>query len=638
LPKTRLGVDEIVMHRKNLNSRPLARGFSWRPFIGPGIAYSRRDRQNRVEFVDTTAPSIIDGTIASAISVYLRTMQMKTRAFPRRVEIAAAMFAALMFMFVFVPNASAQRIGCLPSEANSITAHGFCDGFTDLVFTPPGDILSLTGPQRIIFDHGGPLSYSSATKLLQIQSLAGSREDFGEFIGRVNIAAYVENNGALIKDAAMFTCGTGDPASFCVQATDGTVLLRGQVKGFTYSWNKGLVFDPIYAQSYDDFDFYVKLTGGTRMSVYGSYMAVSVHSFSFPYLGRSFAGRFDGPADDPNCDVINADSSIGSLTCSFGGGILGVMGTSMQYGMLIDQCNGQISGTAVNGLLNWPLSGDQISVIGGDLSHPEVRYTSANGKYAVTSTAAHATGLCAGTYQVRADVPDGFVPGDLYPTSRTVTFAVDGSGNTVPSVAGANVVNYAFWPSISNDFKTFGQGAWGANPFFLNAGTLLRYYYVVVYGTDTVVLGNVAAGKYLSMSGPVPVQNLLPQGGRPLPLDGPYVDPITQPNHRKPHNRLGSLVGEGLALRLNVDFSNAGVTRFGLGALFVTRGPLVNCTVNQVLAYGNKVLGGAPLLTGLKYDDVEDTMESINGSFDGGRKGDGYIKAAPASAAACKVQ
>ena len=578
---------------------------------------------------------------------------MKTRAFPRRVEIAAAMFAALMFMFVFVPNASAQRVGCLPNPAgDSIAAHGFCSGFTDVFFNAPGfhDILSLTGqvlpppatvsPLRIIFDHGGPLSYSSATKVLQVQSVGGSREDFGEFGYRVNIAALVDNNGTLIKDAAMFTCGTGDPASFCVQASDGTVLMRGQVKGFAYSWNQGLVFDPIQAQSYDDFAFYVKLTGGTRMGIYGNFMAVSVHSFTNPALGRPFAGRFDGPADDPTCDIINPDGTPGNLAggCSFGGGILGVMGMSMEYGMLTDSCNGQISGTVVNGLLNWPLSGQQISVIGGDLSHPEVRTTAANGKYAVTSSAAHATGLCAGTYQVRADVPDGFVPGDLYPTTQTVTFVVDGSGNTVPSVAGANVVNFAFWPSISSDFKTFGQGAWGANPFFLNAGTLLRFYYVVVYGKDPIVMGNLAAGKYLSMSGPLAVQNLLPQGGRPLPLDGAYVDPISQPFHRKPHNRLGSLVGEGLALQLNVDFSNAGVTKPGLGSLFVTKGPLVNCSVNQVLAYGNKVLGGGALLTGLKYDDVEDTMESINKSFDGGKKGDGYIKAAPVSSAVCKVQ
>ena len=578
---------------------------------------------------------------------------MKKRSFPRRAEIAAAIFAAAMFMFVSVPNASAQRVGCLPDAAgDSIVAHGFCSGFTDIFFNSPGfhDILSLTGqtlpppapvsPLRIIFDHGGPLSYSSATKVFQVQSVGGSREDFGEFGYRVNIAALVDNTGVLIKDAAMYTCGTGDPASFCVQAADGTVLLRGQVKGFAYNWNQGLVFDPVLGQSYDDFAFYVKLTGGTRMGIYGSYMAVSVHSFSFPYLGRSFAGRFDGPADDTNCDIINPDGTPGNLAggCSFGGGILGVMGTSMEYGMLIDQCNGQITGSSVNGLLNWPLSGDEISVIGGDLAHPEVRATSANGKYAVTSTGAHATGLCAGTYQVRADVPDGFVPGDLYPTTREVTFVVDASGNTVPSVAGSNVINFAFWPAISGDFKTFGQGAWGANPRLLNAGTLLHYYYVVVYGNDRIVMGNVAAGKYLSMSGPLAVQALLPQGGRPLPLDGAYIDPITQAGQRKPHNRLGSLVGEGLALQLNVDFSNAGVTKFGLGALFVTKGPLLNCTVNQVLAYGNKVLGGAALATGLKYDDVEDTMESINKSFDGGKKGDGYVKAAPVSTAACKAQ
>src|SRR5262245_8749518 len=62
-----------------------------------------------------------------AISAYVRTMPMRKRRFPMRAEIGAAVFAAMMFMFVFVPNASAQRVGCLPDPAgDNIVAHGLC--------------------------------------------------------------------------------------------------------------------------------------------------------------------------------------------------------------------------------------------------------------------------------------------------------------------------------------------------------------------------------------------------------------------------------------------------------------------------------------------------------------------------------
>lgn len=563
---------------------------------------------------------------------------MKQRRFSRRAEIAAAIFATLMSMFVFVPSAAAQRVGCVPNETNFLTAHGFCDGFTDIFFSSPGfyDILTLTGPQRIAFDHSSPFSYNSATKVFQVQANGGSREDFLEFGYRVNIGAYVENNGTLIKDAAMFACGSGDPASFCVQAADGTVLLRGQVKGFAYNWNHGTVFDPFDPlHPYDDFAFYVKLIDGTRKSVYGDFMAVTVRGFVIDGMGRAFNGTFTQPADDTTCDVMNPDGSFAALpVCSFGGGILGVMGGSMQYGMLLDACDGQISGTVRNGLLNSPISGNEVSVMGGDLVAAEVRTSTTTGSFAFTSSAQHSTGFCAGSYQVRADVPDGFAPGDLYPTTRTVTFVSDGSGHTVPSVAGSNVIPFVFYPVVSADYRTFGQGAWGSKPRGLNAGTLLQYYYSVVYGYDPVVIGNLAANKYVSMSGPVPVQNFLPQGGRPVALDGPYVDPITKTTQRKPHNRLGALAGETLALQLNVDFSNAGLTKVGLGSLILGSGVFKNCSVNQVLAYANKTLGGGALMTGVKYDDVEDAAELINENFEGGRSR-GFLKTGTPS---CKVQ
>lgn len=557
---------------------------------------------------------------------------MRKKGFPRRVEIAAALFAAAMFMFVFVPNASAQRVGCVPSETNFITAHGFCDGFTDILFTPPGDILSLAGPQRIIFNHSSPFSYNSDTMLFQVQSNGGSREDFGEFGYLVNIGAYVDSSGKLMSEAAVFTCD-GGPASFCVQGSTGEVLLKGQIKGFAYVWNNGTQFDPFDpVHPYDDFAFYVKLTGGSRKSVYGDFMAVTVRGFVIDGMGRAFNGTFTQPADDTTCDVMNPNGSFGSLpNCSFGGGVLGVMGASTQVGMLLDACNGQISGTVVNGLLNSPIAGNQISLAGGDLVTNESRTSAANGSYAFTSTGAHATGLCAGTYSVNSDVPDGFAPGDLYPTTRSVTLVVDGSGNDVPSVAGSNVVNFVFYPVISSDFKTWGQGGWGAKPNGFNAGWLIQNYYTAPYGSNPLVIGSVPANRYVSLSGPTAVQNFLPQGGKPAALDGAYADP----GPKKPTNKLGTLAGETLALKLNVDFSASGLTKIGLGSLFVGSGPLANCSVNQVLTYADSLLGGGALKAGIKPEDATDTAGKINGNYEGG-KSKGYLKTT--AGGSCAVQ
>jgi hypothetical protein len=582
-------------------------------------------------------------------------MRMFKRMFPRRAGIAAAALAAVM-MFTFARSAAAQT----GPGSSFLIAHSFNDGFTDIQFAAVGDILQLgyggpTAP-RFVFDHSGPLSYNYDTMVFQVQTAGGGSEDFSQVIGRVSISAYVDHTGALIKDGSFNSCGDGQAASFCAQAPDGTVWLRGLVKGFAshYNNNGRIDYTPLDSNNpnggiygpFDDFAFYIQVIGGSRAAAYGNFIAISIHAFADPSnldTGPAFTGSFNTPNAPfsllPNGSCLSLDAPGGHVPCSFGAGIQGVFGMSMTYGMLLDKCNGSISGLVVNGFNNAPIAGEQISVTGGpDLVTPELRFTDANGNYSFTSSALHATGLCAGTYAVRADVPDGMAPGDLYPTTRQVTFTIDNGGNDVASPAGSNVQNFAFFPVISTDFKTFGQGAWGAPPKGNNAGALLRNYYPVVYGTNPVIVGSVANSKYASMSGPLPVQNFLPQGGKPLPLDGIYIDPVTKLGQRKTHNRLGSLAGETLALQLNVDFSSASLTRFGLGGLYVASGPLANCTVGKVLSYANSVLGGGSLLTGLTNDNVEDTAEAINRNYEGGI-GRGYLRATPlaAPAPACKL-
>jgi hypothetical protein len=281
-----------------------------------------------------------------------------------------------------------------------------------------------------------------------------------------------------------------------------------------------------------------------------------------------------------------------------------------------DKCNASIVGSILNAITLAGIADSKVIVSSVDLANNIQGDAAADGSFTIS-------GLCANTpgnsYTIRAVTPLGYTDAasDGYPDSLPVVVTSDLLGN---DTASPNKVQFRFYPAISADFLTFGQGQWGAlpNARSRNAGYLLQTYYIVPYGTGSVVIGNAANLKTVTMTGPTPVQNFLPQNGRPMPLDGSYVDPVWLRGQRKPHTKLGSLAGETLALRLNVDFSASGLTRVGLGSLHVAFGPLKGMTVNDVLTLGNSVLGGGPLPAGLKYDDVEDTEERINKNFMGG--------------------
>src|SRR5262249_37157502 len=143
------------------------------------------------------------------------------------------------------------------------------------------------------------------------------------------------------------------------------------------------------------------------------------------------------------------------------------------------------------------------------------------------------------------------------------------------------------------------------------------------------------AGRFTIIeNGAAAVADFLPQEGRPQPLTAPYVDPpsrakIEYQGRFGHHRKLGSLAGELLALELNVRVSALCLTRCGLGALHVATGKLAGWTVDQVLAAGNRALGGDPLASislALKtYDDLEDIIERINKNFQAGTTNNGYL-------------
>jgi len=158
--------------------------------------------------------------------------------------------------------------------------------------------------------------------------------------------------------------------------------------------------------------------------------------------------------------------------------------------------------------------------------------------------------LAAGTYTVLVDV-------STVPSGMNQTYDLDGvldSETTVPLAWNEHLrtVDFSYYqPPTDGGWATFTQGGWGAKPAGNNAGMLLHTNWDRVYGAAGLVVGS---GDYtLTFTNAWAVTNFLPSGGTPKPLDRDYVDP-------KGKTTAGVLAGQVVALKLNVDFSAAGIT------------------------------------------------------------------------------
>ncbi len=83
-------------------------------------------------------------------------------------------------------------------------------------------------------------------------------------------------------------------------------------------------------------------------------------------------------------------------------------------------------------------------------------------------------------------------------------------------------------------------------------------------------------------------------------------------------DKRGVFAGQVLALRLNVDFSNAGVTCRGLANVKLTSGKLSGYTIGQVLSLAERVLGGdkSALPCGMTVSQLNDIVTGINELYD----------------------
>jgi hypothetical protein len=173
-------------------------------------------------------------------------------------------------------------------------------------------------------------------------------------------------------------------------------------------------------------------------------------------------------------------------------------------------------------------------------------------------------------------------------------------------------------PFQPGDFFTFLQDDWGdgSAPADTSAPGLLDSHFTSIYGSlgymDVGVLGS--AGNYAMLfTSPSALFTYLPSSGVPAPLTATLVDPTSSAS--------GIFGGEVVALRLNVDFSDAGYTT---GALGIPFGDLVihdyaplpeanGGTVRQFLDQANLALGGG--IPSYSYDPARVLLQELNFSF-----------------------
>src|SRR5712692_6816709 len=168
------------------------------------------------------------------------------------------------------------------------------------------------------------------------------------------------------------------------------------------------------------------------------------------------------------------------------------------------------------------------------------------------------------------------------------------------------------------DLTTFGQGDWGATPNGSNAASLLQNNYDAVYA-GTMGLFEIgipgAAGFSTLFTGGAQLLAYLPAAGTPGPFDSDLLNPTS--------TAAGIFGGDVAALKLNIDFSDKGVTpqnasvRFGDLHLFaLTLTGLNGLSIRDFAAVVNTAIGGGT--TGFTIQDLDLVAIELNAAFGGG--------------------
>jgi hypothetical protein len=165
---------------------------------------------------------------------------------------------------------------------------------------------------------------------------------------------------------------------------------------------------------------------------------------------------------------------------------------------------------------------------------------------------------------------------------------------------------------------TYDQSDWG-DPTNI-AGMLLDNKFDSIYASAGGVfeIGSTTPGFFMVFTGAVNLEAFLPTSGFPGPLDANLVNPTA--------SSAGLFAGEAAALKLNLDFSNAGLlpnsSGLLLGNLVLTgfsgsESSLNGLTVSQFFPLSQAALAGQATSLGLA--DIDNITANINDAFDVGQ-------------------
>jgi hypothetical protein len=165
---------------------------------------------------------------------------------------------------------------------------------------------------------------------------------------------------------------------------------------------------------------------------------------------------------------------------------------------------------------------------------------------------------------------------------------------------------------------TYNQAEWGDST---NApGMLMDDNFDALYASagGVFVIGSTTPGFFMVFTGAVDLADFLPSSGTPGPLDADLANPST--------SSAGVFGGEVAAMKLNLDFSNAGLIPNSSGLLFAnlvltgfsgSESSLNGLTVEQFFAISQTALAGQA--TSIGFPDIENLTANINDAFDAGQ-------------------
>lgn len=213
-----------------------------------------------------------------------------------------------------------------------------------------------------------------------------------------------------------------------------------------------------------------------------------------------------------------------------------------------------------------------------------------------------------GTNQALPKPCDWDVTNTAYVTAKAGDTTLTATASTTVKVIGGTI-------SPPGPYTTYKQDQWGGDKKQPSV-KLLNEKFSIVYPTG-VTIGDTFKLSFTSASA---VLAFLPQSGAPNVLKASATNPTK--------SDAGELAGQVLALQLNTDFSNAGITRTGLAALHLKSGKLATKSVADVLKLANQVLGGnkALLPAGVSPNDLKDIVKKINENYESGTHDRGYLQ------------